>query len=272
MKHIKFLIISGIIMANVGFHQLANSQDKSGIQQEGENHVIISIIYDNNPYDPELQTAFGFSCVIRTPTETILFDTGSDSPTLLDNMKKIGIDHGDIDVVVISHKHWDHQGGLAGFLELQPDVDVYIPASFFGELKDEVNDSGAQCIKAGSPVRISDYATTTGELPGPPQEQSLLIFTSKGAVVVTGCAHPGIVNIVKRARELTDEKIYLVTGGFHLSREGHSDIIRITDSLKQLGVENVSPCHCSGDNARQLFQAAFQENYIESGVGKIFEL
>ena len=107
---------------------------------------------------------------------------------------------------------------------------------------------------------------TTGELNGI-KEQSLIIATSKGLIVVTGCAHPGIVNIVKKAKELTGKDVYLAIGGFHLSGASQRTISSIIEELKALGVKKVAPCHCSGDLARRLFKEKFGEDYLEAGVG-----
>jgi len=101
------------------------------------------------------------------------------------------------------------------------------------------------------------------------KEQSLVITTSKGLVIITGCAHPGVVNVIRTAKEIVpDDRVYLVMGGFHLSGASSAQIESIIDSFVELGVERVAPCHCSGDEARRLFEERYGEDYIESGVGK----
>jgi len=65
------------------------------------------IVYDNNPFDHSLRTAWGFSCLIRLPDKTILFDTGGDGSTLLHNMKQLQINPEEIDAIVLSHIHGD---------------------------------------------------------------------------------------------------------------------------------------------------------------------
>ncbi len=119
-------------------------------------------------------------------------------------------------------------------------------------------------MEVSGPRKISPSVYTTGELYGHPKEQSLIIDSKKGVVIITGCAHPGIVNIVKRAKELMrKEKIYLVLGGFH-----HPPISCVKE-FKKLGVEKVAPSHCTGDTAREAFRKEYKENFIEYGVGKI---
>jgi 7,8-dihydropterin-6-yl-methyl-4-(beta-D-ribofuranosyl)aminobenzene 5'-phosphate synthase len=86
--------------------------------------------------------------------------------------------------------------------------------------------------------------------------------------VITGCAHPGIVQIVTASKNLIKDNVFLVIGGFHLRDNSQSEIENIIYRLKNLGVRYVGPCHCTGDLARDLFKKEFGEYYIEVGVGK----
>lgn len=101
-------------------------------------HVSIAIIYDNNPYKKGLETAWGFSCFVKGTAKTILFDTGGDGSLLLRNMKSLGIDPKEIDLVFLSHIHKDHVGGLWHVIKRNPKVIVYIPKSFPDSFKKEV--------------------------------------------------------------------------------------------------------------------------------------
>lgn len=78
--------------------------------EHGPNDLTITDIYDNYPAQAGFTTAWGFVCVIQGTDKTILFDTGSDGAVLLANMAKAGIDPDVIDLVVLSHQHWDHTG------------------------------------------------------------------------------------------------------------------------------------------------------------------
>jgi len=100
--------------------------------------LTITILYDNNFYDQRLETAWGFSCLVQGLEKTILFDTGGDSAMLLRNLQKLGIDPGVVDVIIISHIHYDHVGGLGGFLRENSDVAVYLPRSLPESIKDTV--------------------------------------------------------------------------------------------------------------------------------------
>ena len=230
--------------------------------------LTIAITYDNNPYDDRLRTAWGFSCLVRLPEKTILFDTGGDSSILLDNMDQLQIDPKEIDIVVLSHIHGDHVGGLGGILNQNSDVTVYLPASFPQSLKEDVKLYGAEVKEIHEPRELFDGVYTTGELNGGIKEQSLIVKTDEGLVIITGCAHPGVVNVVQKAREIAGDKVYLLLGGFHLGGASTSKIESIIDSFEQLGVERVAPCHCSEDSARRLLREHYGEGYIECGVGR----
>lgn len=233
----------------------------------------IIIVYDNNPFDSRLNTGSGFSCLVRLPERTILFDTGGDSSTLLDNTHQLQIDPQEVEAVVLSHIDEDHVGGLDGFLEQNNDVTVYLPRSFPQEFKYDVTFLGAKVEEIHAAKELMPGVYSTGELEDETKEQSLIITTGKGLVIITGCAHPGIVDIIQRAKEVVpDSTVYLVLGGFHLSKASSAELESIIDNFRQLGVENVAPCHCSGDQARRLFKQRYGTHYIESGVGKIIPL
>jgi len=229
----------------------------------------MTILYDNNPFDPRLKTAWGFSFLIQGLEKTLLFDTGGDPYTLLENMRHLGLDASQVDVMVLSHIHGDHTGGLGGLLEKKARVAVYVPGSFPENFKKAVRSFGARVEEVFEPREILSGAYTTGELGDGIREQALALKTAEGLVVVTGCAHPGIVNMVRKAREVTGEdRVHLVAGGFHLGGEHPSRIEAIAEELRLLSVRQVAPCHCSGDVARRVFRKKFGPDYLESGVGK----
>lgn len=236
-----------------------------------ESNATLITVYDNYKHEQGLETGWGFGCLVRAD-KNVLFDTGADSETLLGNMEKLGIDPGEVDIVVLSHEHFDHIGGLSGFLEENPDVEVYALKSFPDSVKRKIRDSGAECVEVGSATEITGAISTTGELGTSIREQSLMVETPKGLVVLTGCAHPGVVSIVERVKELSDRDIHLVMGGFHLGGASDDQLRSIISRFKELGVERAAPCHCSGERARELFAEEYGEDYIANGVGRVIEL
>ena len=251
--------------------------------------MTITVVYDNNPYKKGLETGWGFSCLITGTEKTILFDTGRDH-SLFGNMEKLAIDPDSIDIVVLSHIHGDHTGGLGSFLEKNSKVTVYLLKSFSKRFKDNVQDNGAKIVEVERSLEICENVCSTGRVGKLLKEQSLIIRTEAGLIIITGCAHPGIVKIVNpvrssgqlgtdaegltsngvnTAKDLLKDNILLVMGGFHLEWTFRGKIEKIISAFKQSNVRYVGPCHCSGERARSLFEKHFGKNYINIGAGKV---
>jgi len=233
--------------------------------------VPITVVYDNRQYNPNTKAGWGFSCIVWG-NKTVMFDTGGDSTTLLLNMKAMGISPQKIEVLALSHAHGDHTGGLAGFLEENNKVKVYFPSSFSRSFKAGIEAKGAEAIEVTGYTKITDGVYTTGELGTSTKEQSLLVETSRGVTVITGCAHPGIAHIVEKAGELTGKKIHLVMGGFHLSGASDDEVKKIISEFKGFGVKKVAPCHCTGSRAIRLFEEEYGNGFVKVGTGKIIKV
>jgi 7,8-dihydropterin-6-yl-methyl-4-(beta-D-ribofuranosyl)aminobenzene 5'-phosphate synthase len=236
--------------------------------QDIRHNVTITVIFDNNSYEQGLETDWGFSCVVSGAEKTILFDTGP-GRFLLDNMERLAIEPESIDVVILSHIHPDHTGGLEGFLQKNSDVTVYLPVSFPRKFKDDIAAHGSKIVEVEQPVEICGGVYSVGQLGTLIKEQSLVVRTDRGLVVIIGCAHSGIVKIVKAAKQLIEGELFLVMGGFHLEWSTRGKIKKVISSFKDMKVRYAGPCHCSGHRARSLFQKHFGENYIDIGVGKV---
>ena len=237
------------------------------------NAVKITVIYDNNPMIKNLQPDWGFACLVEIGKNKILFDTGDNGTILMKNMGKLGIDPKSIDVVVLSHFHHDHTGGLKDFLEVNSKVKVFYPQSFPREIVDMIKHSGAEAVPVSEFMEILPDVFTLGEIKGIIPEQSLAVRSKKGVVVITGCAHPGIVNILQRAKnKLPAEQIYLAIGGFHLHRLNEDEISKVIQKMFDMEILSVAPTHCSGSLARQMFREVFSADYAEVGVGKVINI
>lgn len=246
-----------------------NYKEKEEIAEfESFDPFSISILYDNNIYNEDLQTGWGFSCFVKGHKKGILFDTGEDGTVLLNNMMKMNIDPKDVDVIVLSHSHHDHTGGLLSFLRVNSDVTVYMLDSFPDSLKENAEKLGATVIGVSNPVTIYNDVYTTGAMTKNIPEQSLIIETESGSIVITGCAHPGIVSVAKEAQDISGN-ILLIMGGFHLKGTSSGTIQNIISQLKELDVVYVAPCHCTGSAALQLFEEEFASYYVPAGVGRI---
>jgi len=214
--------------------------------------VKITIIYDNDA-EKGLEADWGFSCLIENE-KNILFDTGANGRILLGNMEKLGIKAKDIDEVFISHSHFDHTGGLAEFLSNNEKAKIYIPQSFRGVKNREV-------VEIKEPLKIHNDIFSTGELDG--IEQSLVMNTEKGLVVIAGCSHPGVDKIMERAKEIGksigQEKIYAVIGGYH----GFSRF----EKLKEL--EYIGAGHCT--QYKREIQEMYPDKFKEIKAGTVIE-
>ena len=239
---------------------------------ESKDFMTLTILYDNYIFDKDLKSDWGFSCFIKGTEKTILFDTGTKGELLLDNITKLKIDPKDAELIVLSHIHNDHTGGLLSFLEKNDNVSVYIPESFPANFVKSIKQMKAQVIPVDKPVEICKNVFLTGEMGSRVIEQSLVVNTDRGMIVITGCAHPGIVEILKKAKEIIDNDIYLVLGGFHLLEKSEKEIQEIIKKFKKLGVQRVGATHCTGDKAISLFKRAFGDNYVQMGVGKVVRI
>jgi 7,8-dihydropterin-6-yl-methyl-4-(beta-D-ribofuranosyl)aminobenzene 5'-phosphate synthase len=226
--------------------------------------ITLTVVYDNRSADSRLGTAWGFACLIETGATTILFDTGGDGQLLLNNMETLGIDPQTIDVLVLSHIHSDHTGGLDRLLAINDRLTVYLPRSFPASFKARIHNP---IVEVSEPMVIADHIRTTGELGTSIVEQALIIETQRGLIVLTGCAHPGIVEIVRAAQALG--AVDLVMGGFHLADYSTAKVEDVIAELNRSGVQRAAPSHCTGDRAIEQFRAAFGVGFIPIGAGAV---
>lgn len=248
-----------------------NSDSDKSKEDKSEEMVIISVVFDNYTVREELSSAWGFAAFVSYQDHNVLFDTGAAGSTLLNNMAVMGIKPDQIQNIVLSHQHNDHTGGLQAILFAGAEPIIYMLPSFSSTFKNQYSNQ-AGIVEVSPGQKIGDRIFSTGEIQGSPPEQALVIDTTRGLVVITGCAHPGVEKIVKYVKQTFKGEIYLVLGGFHLNGASTSQVNRIIKELQHLGVEHVAPCHCTGDRAIAQFKDAFGDQFIKVGVGAVIEI
>ena len=215
-----------------------------------KHNLKISITYDNTTFKKELKADWGFSALIEIENSPkILFDTGASGKILLANMEKLDIDPCSIDEVFISHAHFDHTGGLSAFLSINNQVKIWVPPSFRGVK------NAKQVISIKNPTKLHKGIYSTGELEN--IEQSLCIRSKKGIIVIVGCSHPDMKNILEIASQFG--KVYGIMGGLHGTRP---------ESLKDLDL--ICATHCT--KHKKKIKKLYPEKYIEGGAGRIIEI
>lgn len=277
----------------------------------------ITILVDNYILGHQGMVAeHGFSALVKIPDKdlTLLFDTGTTGSVLINNMRLVSADPASIDAVIISHRHYDHTGGLKTFLEARKDretiiishPDLFEPAYAKGKKngiryignpfrREELESLRARFIYTRRPMKIADGVIVTGEIPrewGPshtdhmlrqgddglvedtlPDDFALILEAAEGLVIITGCGHAGIENIVEYAISITGERrIAGVIGGLHLMGAEDSRIEEVVKYLSSKELTTLAPTHCTGLRAQAALAAAFRKKYTVAGVGTVFTI
>ncbi len=201
----------------------------------------VSIVYDSVAVQG-FETGWGFSALIYTSDSKILFDCGWDGHMLTRNLARLGVHAAAIDKVVLSHMHWDHISGLTELLSQSTPakpIEVYLPKAFSDNLKREVVKHAIVTEVEGA-CEIASGVSSTGSLGSEIKEQSLVVRSGEKAAVLTGCAHPGLRDIMARASEIVRPTALI--GGLHGARAD--------DVPKEL--ERLVLCHCTQAKAELL--------------------
>jgi len=237
----------------------------------------------------------GLSYLIEVDGKVILFDTGH-TDVFLKNGKQLGINLPDkIDIIVLSHGHWDHGDGLRF---IRNKTLITHPGVFmkryrkknFSEIglqlsKDDIADK-FNLITSTKPFKIADNIIFLGEIPRSndfeaqttsfvdendnpdfvPDDSALVVTENNKLTVVTGCSHAGICNIISYAIQVTGiQKVKTAIGGFHL-KHNNRQTQQTIDFFKELAIEQIYPSHCTEFEALAAFSREFAISQIKTGM------
>ncbi|RLD63227.1 MAG: MBL fold metallo-hydrolase [Bacteroidetes bacterium] len=256
----------------------------------------LTVLNDNAP-GGIFSSEHGLSYIIEDD-KTLLFDVGP-SDVFIKNAKKANIDLNKIDIVALSHGHYDHGNGL---LHLKNKTLICHPESFIKRysrnntkyiglpISIEHAKKKFNLITTTKPYNISDNIIFLGEIPrendfeaksttfnkedGSPDfvidDSALVIKSEKGLIIVTGCSHSGICNIINYAIKVTGNKnVYAVIGGFHL-KKADEVTMKVINFIKNLNIKKVYPSHCTELPALSKFYEHFKIKQVKSGDVFIF--
>ena len=235
---------------------------------ESIDYVKISVLVDNNP-NGTLECPWGLSILVETKNLAILFDAGPSGSALKNNSESLGIDlEATCDFIVISHEHLDHVDGLAYISDIHDDLTFYTPivgTGFSWILSQRPWWSDFNAIKVGDTVELSSGIAV---IPMNYEQALVLYVKNLGLVVLTGCSHPGVENLVARAIDVFGvDDVYMVMGGFHLHNVNSDKRSDAIEALIDIGVQYIYPLHCSGDETRTYLESNHPANYGEASVG-----
>lgn len=243
----------------------------------------ITCLVDNCALDG-FGSEHGLSFWVEACGKKLLFDSG-ESGLFLENAARLGIDVAEADFAVVSHGHYDHGGGLTAFFAANPDAKAYVRAGAFAPRYARRRSGNTEYIGLDASLAGSGRVVETGEtcalapgltlfsgvrgrelfsganrlLLGPDgetpddfaHEQHLLIREGERRVLIAGCSHCGIVNILSRLSELEPEPPDAVIGGFHLAVPGTGDVDEalvdgVAERLLALSGTMYYTGHCTG--------------------------
>jgi len=253
----------------------------SAAQGQGPS-VRVTYLYDNTAAVTGAAPDWGYACLVEAHGRRVLFDTGANARIFRDNATALKVDLQRIDALVLSHDHGDHTLGLEA-LGRRPGVPAYYPQGFSPQVVARLDEAGFTKVPVSRTVRVFPGFSVSDEmvlgLPAASSgaagmriaEGALLVETSDGLVVIVGCAHPGIVAMLRQIRATSGRPIHMVLGGFHLEQTSVDQVRRIIADFKSLGVAHAGPTHCTGEEAIRLFREAYGEQFIPGGVGRAVE-
>jgi len=264
------------------------------------NHdVIITVLLNNTTLNDSLIAEHGLSLWIEYRNNRVLFDTGQ-SNAVISNARKLGIDFASTDAIVISHGHYDHTGGLSDAVDIALKAKIYLHPSAIEPKFNKKNMSakyigmsdsakkaiqGRHVIWTAASAYLYPGVAVTGQVPRTNDfedvggaffldencmkpdnlldDQTLFMESSKGLVVVFGCAHSGVVNILDYISRLTGcKKIHAVIGGMHLLNANHNRIENTIKAFRKYEIQKIMPMHCTGQKAMEELKNVFGDKCL----------
>lgn len=230
----------------------------------------VTILVDNKAVLKGTIAAWGFSAYIDNKETKILVDTGPNFRTLENNAKVIGINLDEISAIFISHMHGDHCGALETLLNTyELDVPVFIPTKRHWSWKLKFG----RLICVNKPMRLTNEMYSTGPLGLWLNEHSFIAkISDNSSIIVTGCAHPGILKIMEFVTKIFGFNILAVIGGMHLMGASRFELERIVEKINEFKVRHVCPCHCSGEDFLKVLLNSFSGKIHHCGCGVTINL
>ncbi len=312
MNHLSRVALAGtlaVLMTLLSYGCAPTAQNTANQPGAAATSARITILYDAFGKVAGTKQDWGYAALVEVNGKRILFDTGDNPEVFAQNVKAKGVDLARLDFVVMSHRHSDHMGGLTHLLAVNPKVKIYAPKEPFGVYGSSLPSSFYRKAESlpldmryfnGAPPQTMVFGTAwpsgnfelvdkttevapgvwlialVSDVPGTKElkELSLAINTPEGLVLVVGCSHPGILNIVEAATTASGNKhVQLIAGGFHLVVAQDDAIAKVTTSLRDTWkVEYIAPGHCTGEPTFVALSQAFGNRYVYAGLGTVLIL
>ena len=252
-----------------------NNASNIKIDELGEvSSLSILTVIDNDIVKDDLETCWGLSFYIEFNNDlknSILMDCSGSLYDYSQNISKLNLKEkiSQLNAVHISHWHYDHAGNLNYVLTMIPkSTPIYVPLGNTRAIE-EIRAHGFYPVELDKPRKIFEGVLSTGTLKKNIAEHSLVFnVKEKGLVIVLGCAHPGVISIIEKSRNISSvSKVYGVIGGFHINNV--SETKELISYLKKLEIQLVSPCHCTGKRTKEIIRKEFKNQYVKNGSGLI---